>query len=66
MADHKSLNAVIDKALADGGLTPDEILTLTIAHRLNTCSDNTFALAMGEASANPKALPRLLRKNRGA
>lgn len=53
MADYKDIDALIDKALTRDDLTGEDILNLTIARRLNKCSDNTLAEALGGAPKPP-------------
>ena len=43
MVDWTVKDKVIAQALQRSDLTPDEILTLVIADRINRCSDNSLA-----------------------
>jgi hypothetical protein len=43
----EAISEAIDRNLRRTDLTPDDILRLVVAARLNTCSDNTFAGAVG-------------------
>lgn len=48
---HEKIETTIVEQLARPDLTPDDVLTLTIARRLNTCSDHVFAQALLGAGA---------------
>lgn len=49
MSSYEDVERLIDEALKRPGLTPDEILALTIARRLNRGSDSMVAQALGGA-----------------
>lgn len=53
MSRYQQVQAVIERQLAREDLTADDVLRLTIASRLNGCSENTLAEALGGADKAP-------------
>lgn len=53
MSTYEDIAALIDKQLEREDLTAEDILRLTIAHRLNRCSDHIFSKALGGLSEPP-------------
>lgn len=54
MADHSSVEKVIDEQLKRPDLTSEDVLRLTIARRLNQCSDSTFRQILAGQVDAPK------------
>jgi hypothetical protein len=49
MTTHAEVAAVIDQQLSRPDLSAEDVLHLTLAKRLNDCSENTLAKALGGA-----------------
>jgi hypothetical protein len=55
MAEYHDVDKVIDAQLARTDLTPEDVLRLTVARRLNRCSENDFtAILSGQGKEAPQ------------
>lgn len=60
MSDHATVSKVIDAQLQRADLTSEDVLRLTLARRLNNCSDHDLRVILSGQPETPKKRRGLL------